>query len=173
MPVNLQFSGSLSKSDPESIPVVIVGQTKNLAKISYDDVKVKLQPRVSAEVITWQRSLMMMSRSSCSLEYLQRWLGVIPGSKISTRVVAFATIFMTGRPKFGPLIVQMASTTYVCVDMFVCQFLCPRHKMARGQLVFALSVILSFRPIKVCLLNSSYILAWIWMKLGTDVVTQV
>ena len=48
-------------------------------------------------------------------------------------------------------------------------FLCPRHKMARGHLVFALSVIPSFRPsvipsfrhIKVCLLNSSYILAWI------------
>ena len=68
-------------------------------------------------------------------------------------------------------------------------FLCPRHKMARGHLVFALSVIPSFRHsvipsfrpsvipsfrhIKVCLLNSSYILAWIWMKLGTDVVPQV
>ena len=35
------------------------------------------------------------------------------------------------------------------------------------------SVILSFRPIKVCLLNSSYILAWIWMKLSRDVVPQV
>ena len=60
-------------------------------------------------------------------------------------------------------------------------FLCPRHKMARGHLVFALSVLPSFRPSvipsfrhsKVCLLNSSYILACIWMKLGTDVVPQV
>ena len=58
--------------------------------------------------------------------------------------------------------------------------LCPRHKMARGHLVFALSVIPSFchsvipsfRRIKVCLLNSSYILAWIWMKLGRDVAPQ-
>ena len=32
------------------------------------------------------------------------------------------------------------------------------------------SVLPSFHPIKVCLLNSSYILTWIWMKLGTDVV---
>ena len=68
-------------------------------------------------------------------------------------------------------------------------FLCPRHKMARGHLVFALSVlpsfrhsvlpsfrpsvIPSFRRIKVCLLNSSYILAWIWMKLSRDVAPQV
>ena len=51
--------------------------------------------------------------------------------------------------------------------------LCPRHKMARGQLVFALSVLPSFHPIKVCLLNSSYILAWIWMKLGRDIAPQV
>ena len=35
------------------------------------------------------------------------------------------------------------------------------------------SVIPSFRPIKVCLLNSSYILAWIWMKPGRDVAPQV
>ena len=53
------------------------------------------------------------------------------------------------------------------------KFLCPYHKMAREHLVFALSIIPSFRPIKVCLLNFSYILAWIWMKLGTDVVPQV
>ena len=33
------------------------------------------------------------------------------GSKISTRPVAFATIFTTGRSKFGPAIAQMASTT--------------------------------------------------------------
>ena len=37
-------------------------------------------------------------------------------------------------------------------------FLYPRHKMARGNLVFALSVIPPFHRIKVCLLNSSYIL---------------
>ena len=52
-------------------------------------------------------------------------------------------------------------------------FLCPRHKMARGHLVFALSFLPSFHCIKVCLLNSSYILAWTWMKLDTDVVPQV
>ena len=34
-----------------------------------------------------------------------------PGSKISTRPVAFATIFTTGPPKFWPPIAQMASTT--------------------------------------------------------------
>ena len=60
-------------------------------------------------------------------------------------------------------------------------FLCPRHKMERWHLVFALSVLPSFFHsvlpsfchIKVCLLNSSYIHAWISMKLGRDVVPQV
>ena len=45
------------------------------------------------------------------------------GSKISTRPVAFATIFTTGRPIFGPPIAQMASTTlsvYVCLPVFFC-----------------------------------------------------
>ena len=70
---------------------------------------------------------------------------------------------------------------HICIFFCGRTFLCPRHKMARGHLVFALSVIPSFRPsvlpsfrpIKVCLLNSSYILAWICMKLGRDVVPQV
>ncbi|KAK3086554.1 hypothetical protein FSP39_020137 [Pinctada imbricata] len=52
MPVNLQFSGTLSQSDPQENPVIIVGQTNNLAKISYDDVKCKLQPRVSSETFS-------------------------------------------------------------------------------------------------------------------------
>ena len=67
----------------------------------------------------------------------------------------------------------VAAGAYCSVSQTPLDFLCPRHKMARGHFVFALSVIPSFRRIKVCLLNSSYILAWIWMKLGTDVVPQV
>ena len=45
------------------------------------------------------------------------------GSKISTRPVAFATIFTTGQPKFWPPIAQMASTTlsvYVCLPVVFC-----------------------------------------------------
>ena len=50
MAVNLKFSGTLTPSDPKDHPVLIVGQRKHLANISYDDVSCKLQPRVTAEV---------------------------------------------------------------------------------------------------------------------------
>ena len=48
--VMLKFSGSLSPSDPKDNAVLIVGQPRHLAKITYDDVSCKIQPRVSAEV---------------------------------------------------------------------------------------------------------------------------
>lgn len=50
--VNLLFSRNLAPSDPSQRPVLIVGQLKNLAKVNYDTIKVKLEPRVSEEVST-------------------------------------------------------------------------------------------------------------------------
>lgn len=49
MSTKIRFSGTLSKTNPESSPVLVIGQLKNLARITYDDVKVKLEPRVDAE----------------------------------------------------------------------------------------------------------------------------
>ena len=46
----LKFTGKLSQSDPQTTPVRIIGQLRNLNKISYDDVKMKLEPVVTAEV---------------------------------------------------------------------------------------------------------------------------
>jgi len=46
----LQFLGSLTQTDPYIHPVVIIGQVKNLAKIKFSDLKVKLGPRVTEEV---------------------------------------------------------------------------------------------------------------------------
>lgn len=46
----LQFLGSLTQTDPSIHPVVIIGQVKNLAKIKFSDLKVKLEPRVTEEV---------------------------------------------------------------------------------------------------------------------------
>ena len=48
--VTLKFSGTLSESDPKDNAVLIIGQPRHLAKITFDDVSCKLQPRVSAEV---------------------------------------------------------------------------------------------------------------------------
>ena len=48
--VSLTFSASLTPSDPKEHPVLIVGQQHNLNKLSYDVIKVKLEPRVSKDV---------------------------------------------------------------------------------------------------------------------------
>ena len=48
--VALHFSGELSKSDPAQHAVLIVGQIHHLLKLTYEKLKVKLEPRVSEEV---------------------------------------------------------------------------------------------------------------------------
>ena len=50
MAVTLKFSGSLSQSDPQVNGVLIVGQTKHLAQVNYDDIKVKFGTHVDREV---------------------------------------------------------------------------------------------------------------------------
>lgn len=52
MSVSIKFSGTLSTSDPQVSPVVIIGQLTNLAKVKYEDIKCKLAPRVDAETYT-------------------------------------------------------------------------------------------------------------------------
>lgn len=51
----LSFHGTLIKSDPQQKPVLIIGQVKHLALLKFDDVKCKLEPRVSVEVSFWER----------------------------------------------------------------------------------------------------------------------
>lgn len=46
----LIFRGAPVPSDPQTKPVLIIGQVKHLALLEFDDVKCKLQPRVSKEV---------------------------------------------------------------------------------------------------------------------------
>ncbi len=48
--VTLNFRGQLTPSDPSRRPILIVGQVRNLAKVSYEIIKVKLEPRVNEEV---------------------------------------------------------------------------------------------------------------------------
>lgn len=50
MPVKLVYGGKLTQSDPKDFPVVIVGQLPHLTSIGFDDVKIKLAPRVNKEV---------------------------------------------------------------------------------------------------------------------------
>ena len=50
MAATLKFSGSLSQSDPATNGVLIVGQTRHLAQLKYEDVKIKFGGRVEYEV---------------------------------------------------------------------------------------------------------------------------
>lgn len=46
----VQFSTTLSKTDPISTPVLIVGQEKYLSNLPYSAIKCKLEPRVNEQV---------------------------------------------------------------------------------------------------------------------------
>ncbi|KAJ8302651.1 hypothetical protein KUTeg_019047 [Tegillarca granosa] len=68
MVATLKFSATLSKSDPQTNPVLIVGQPKNLAKITFEQVQIKLLPRVNSETFTAAVSGLHPSPTdSCSL----------------------------------------------------------------------------------------------------------
>lgn len=46
----VKFSTTLSKTDPISVPVLIVGQERHLSKLPYSAVKCKLEPRANEQV---------------------------------------------------------------------------------------------------------------------------
>lgn len=57
--IKVSYSTARSACDPHETPVTIIGQVKNLNKVSYDDVKCKLEPRVDKQ--TWVTSLEMLN----------------------------------------------------------------------------------------------------------------
>ncbi|XP_067006102.1 probable aminopeptidase NPEPL1 isoform X2 [Anabrus simplex] len=77
--VKLEFQGSLSPSDPQKKPVVIIGQLKNLAKAKFSDLRVKLDPRVSEEVYAAAlASLHPSPTDTCSLYLNLATLAALP-----------------------------------------------------------------------------------------------
>jgi probable aminopeptidase NPEPL1 len=55
MAANVEFVANLVASDPQKHPVLIVGQTKHLSKLSFKDVRSKLEPRVTEDVCVLTR----------------------------------------------------------------------------------------------------------------------
>ena len=53
------FKGGLSSSDPVECPVMILGQHHHLAMVDWENIKVKLEPRVSRE--TWAAGVSSLS----------------------------------------------------------------------------------------------------------------
>ncbi|GAB0092520.1 probable aminopeptidase NPEPL1 [Sergentomyia squamirostris] len=55
MVIKISFNATLLKTDPHEHPVLIIGQLQHLQLLSYEDVRVKLEPRVTAD--TWANAL--------------------------------------------------------------------------------------------------------------------
>ncbi|KAF5294424.1 hypothetical protein FQA39_LY13409 [Lamprigera yunnana] len=66
--VKLRFSSVLTKGDPQETPVLIIGRLMNLLRLKYQDIKCKLEPRVTEEVFkTAVYSLHPSPTDTCSL----------------------------------------------------------------------------------------------------------
>ncbi|KAF5307600.1 hypothetical protein FQR65_LT06756 [Abscondita terminalis] len=66
--VKLTFNNFLSKGDPQETPVLIIGRLMNLLRLKYQDIKCKLEPRVTEEVFkTAVYSLHPSPTDTCSL----------------------------------------------------------------------------------------------------------
>ncbi|XP_053618527.1 probable aminopeptidase NPEPL1 isoform X2 [Plodia interpunctella] len=60
--VNIKFRWGLTASDPERNPVLIVGQVAHLNSLTWQDVRCKLEPRVTEEA--WRRGLACVTSSA-------------------------------------------------------------------------------------------------------------
>lgn len=68
MGTKITFSNALRKTDPQQNPVLIIGQVKHLTQLKYEQIKIKLEPRVSEEIYkTAISSLHPSPTDTCSL----------------------------------------------------------------------------------------------------------
>lgn len=76
-PVNIKFKWGLSASDPEQKPVLFVGQAAHLAALTWQDVRCKLEPKVSEEA--WLRGISVASPGElCDIWPRAAALGILP-----------------------------------------------------------------------------------------------
>ncbi|CAB3232434.1 unnamed protein product [Arctia plantaginis] len=80
--VSIKFRWGLSPSDPEQQPVLIVGQASHIASLTWDDVRCKLEPRVTEEA--WRRGIQCVTSSpgdSCELWPRAASLATLPARR--------------------------------------------------------------------------------------------
>lgn len=46
----IHFNTQLTQTDPQQHPVLIIGQLRHLSLLKFDDIKIKLEPRVTANI---------------------------------------------------------------------------------------------------------------------------
>lgn len=66
----LRFNRQLTESDPQSHPVLIVGQLRHLSVLQYDQVKIKLGARVTEETFQNAITCLHPSPTDCCPLYL-------------------------------------------------------------------------------------------------------
>ncbi|XP_055547629.1 probable aminopeptidase NPEPL1 [Wyeomyia smithii] len=75
----LSFHRKLDPSDPQKMPVLIIGQQRHLSELSFDRIRCKLEPCVSAEIFQKAVSHLRPSpTNSCSLYLDQARIAVLP-----------------------------------------------------------------------------------------------
>lgn len=79
--VRLEFKASAGDGDPQTRPILILGQLPNLQRLPWAEVRGKLQPRVTEEVSTLPAGLCLLTRavtqgnrSGHALSALNGWL---------------------------------------------------------------------------------------------------
>ncbi|KAG9259421.1 probable aminopeptidase NPEPL1 [Astyanax mexicanus] len=93
--VVLEFKASAGDSEPQTRPVLVVGQLSNLQQISWTQVKGKLQPAVSKEI--WQSALAALNPNptdSCPLYLSYATVAALP-SRVSRHNSPSSAHFLT------------------------------------------------------------------------------
>jgi probable aminopeptidase NPEPL1 len=62
--VLLEFKAAAGDSEPQSRPVLVIGQQNNLQQVNWSQIKGKLQPAVSKEVTTYDLSTLLVANLS-------------------------------------------------------------------------------------------------------------
>ena len=76
------FSRGLTPSDPVKMPVIILGQHQHLARVAWEDIRAKLEPRVTQEIWTSGVSSLSPSPTDISLYMNLATVAALP-SKVS------------------------------------------------------------------------------------------
>ncbi|KAM4692243.1 putative aminopeptidase NPEPL1 [Rhinophrynus dorsalis] len=93
--VRLEFRASAGDSDPQTRPLLVLGQLHNLQQVAWGEVKGKLHPRVTEE--TWQGALSSLSPNptdSCPLYLNYATVAALP-SRVSRHNSPSAAHFIT------------------------------------------------------------------------------
>uniref|UniRef100_A0A1L8E2P2 Putative aminopeptidase npepl1-like protein n=1 Tax=Nyssomyia neivai TaxID=330878 RepID=A0A1L8E2P2_9DIPT len=121
MAANIVFNASLTKTDPHDHPVLIIGQLPHLSLLTFEDVQVKLEPRVTKE--TFANALASLHPSptdTCPLYLDLATLAALP-TKCSRHNTTSRAHFLTKLVSNGVTGVN-ESIVVVCErkDLFAC-----------------------------------------------------